>query len=161
MALSILQALDRFKADLASVLSGETIVSVCHELRYRWRDRCLDPVTTVHALLIQILQSNTACCHLLSPPHLLGRSFTGASAIGGDRRDDLAQVGSRIRHHSEIEILRFAPSRTAGNRHAISSSARDGHPETNILAESTELVVVDELRRLMAQYLSDIQTCSR
>jgi hypothetical protein len=32
MALHILQAFDRIKADLASVLSGETIVSVYHEL---------------------------------------------------------------------------------------------------------------------------------
>jgi hypothetical protein len=74
MVHSILAALHRIKADVARHLEPALIERSCQELNYRWRERMLDPVTTVHAFLLQVLYGNTACDHV---PHLLGRKFTG------------------------------------------------------------------------------------
>jgi hypothetical protein len=76
MALNISQAVEQIKSDLFSVLPGDVIVSLCRQLNYTWRERCLDPVTTVHAFLLQILHGNAACDHL---SHLMGKKFTGAA----------------------------------------------------------------------------------
>jgi hypothetical protein len=43
---------------------------------YQWRTRQLDPVTTVHLFLLQILHGNTACNHL---PHLAAQRFTASA----------------------------------------------------------------------------------
>ena len=50
------------------------IKQICHELNYKWRECTLDPVTTVHAFLRQVLAGNTACDHV---PHLTGLPVTG------------------------------------------------------------------------------------
>jgi hypothetical protein len=64
MALSIPQILSQFKADVAKALSAETVRTICDYLGYSWRQRLLDPVTTVHVFLVQILHGNTACTAL-------------------------------------------------------------------------------------------------
>ncbi|MGE3777262.1 MAG: IS4 family transposase [Pirellulaceae bacterium] len=74
MALNILQALECIKGNVAAALAPEMIREVCRELGHRWRERELDPVTTVYGFLLQILHGNTACEHV---PHLLGRNVTG------------------------------------------------------------------------------------
>jgi hypothetical protein len=61
MALNISEIVGQFKADVAAALSAETIVEICHRLGHTWRDRILDPVTTVQVFLLQILHGNTAC----------------------------------------------------------------------------------------------------
>ena len=71
---SILRALREIKADVARHLEASLITRLCRELNYSWRCRVLDPVTTVHAFLLQVLHGNTACDHV---PHLLGKAFTG------------------------------------------------------------------------------------
>jgi hypothetical protein len=74
MVTSILDAVRRIKADVAQHLAAATIIAVCHELKYRWRERTLGPVLTVHAFLLQVLYGNTACDHV---PHLMGKRFSG------------------------------------------------------------------------------------
>jgi len=74
MALSISKAVEQIKGDVTSVLPGDVIVTLCRQLNHKWRRRCLDPVTTMHAFLMQILHGNTACDHL---PHLMQKVFTG------------------------------------------------------------------------------------
>lgn len=74
MVLSIQKAVDEIKGDVASVLPRDVIVSLCRQLNHHWRQRCLDPVTTLRAFLMQVLHGNTACDHL---PHLIGKAFTG------------------------------------------------------------------------------------
>lgn len=74
MATTIAKAVEQIKGNVASVLPSDVIIMLCRQLGFRWRTRCLDPVNTLHAFLIQILHGNTACDHL---PHLLGKSFTG------------------------------------------------------------------------------------
>ena len=76
MALNISEIVSQFKADVAKALSAETIVKICGCLGYTWRERVLDPVTTVHVFLQQILHGNTACSAM---SRLAGVSFTGAA----------------------------------------------------------------------------------
>src|SRR5712691_8444983 len=68
--------LKHIKADLAQVLDAPTILALGHEAGYPWRPRLLDPVTTVHLFILQILHGNTACSHL---PHLAGQRFTASA----------------------------------------------------------------------------------
>jgi hypothetical protein len=64
MARSITAAVQRIKAEVAHWLTPEAIHDLCRALGYTWRDRLLDPVTTVHLFLLQILHGNTACTHV-------------------------------------------------------------------------------------------------
>src|SRR5579859_1207413 len=64
MARSILVAVRRIKAEVAHWLTPASIQALCRALGYSWRERLLDPVTTVHLFLLQILHGNTACAHV-------------------------------------------------------------------------------------------------
>ena len=87
MALSIPQIISQFKADVAKALSAETIVKICSYLQYTWRGRVLDPTTTVHVFLLQILNGNTACTALA---RLAGLPFTATAYCLARKRLPLA-----------------------------------------------------------------------
>src|SRR5947209_1486184 len=87
MALSIPEIVGQFKADVAKALSPETIGKICDYLGYTWRERVLDPVTTVHVFLLQILHGNTACTAM---SRLAGVLFTGAAYCAARSRLPLA-----------------------------------------------------------------------
>jgi DDE family transposase len=87
MALSIPQIIHQFKADVAKVLAAETIRRICGVLGYSWRERVLDPVTTVHVFLLQILHGNTACTAL---SRLAGVAFSAAAYCDARTRLPLA-----------------------------------------------------------------------
>jgi hypothetical protein len=74
MARSITAAVARIKAEVAQWLTAETIQQVCQDFGHVWRDRVLDPVTTVHLFILQILHGNAACAHV---PRLGGVDCTG------------------------------------------------------------------------------------
>jgi hypothetical protein len=57
MARSILAAVQQIKSDVSQFLSQELIREVCAAADHVWRERILDPATTVHLF---ILQSYTA-----------------------------------------------------------------------------------------------------
>jgi len=57
-------ALRRIQEDLTNVLHSEEIAAVCREVGYRFRKRILDPVTTIHLFVIQILNGNFAVARL-------------------------------------------------------------------------------------------------
>jgi hypothetical protein len=82
MAISIVEAVQRIKADVAYFLSPTSIRAVCRNLGHTWRERVLDPVTTLHVFLLQVLHGNTACSAL---PHLSELGFS-AAAYGKARR---------------------------------------------------------------------------
>jgi hypothetical protein len=75
---NISQAVEQIKSDVARALDAALVVRVCRELGHRWRERELDPVTTVKGFLLQVLHGNTACSHV---PHLLGKKVS-AEAYG-------------------------------------------------------------------------------
>lgn len=64
MALSIAAAIARIKTGLGDWLTPDSIRQVCRDLGYQWRQRVLDPVTTIHLFVLQILHGNAACAHV-------------------------------------------------------------------------------------------------
>ena len=52
---TVMEALRHIKAELATLLDAPAILALCHEVGYQWRARLLDPVTTVHLFILQIL----------------------------------------------------------------------------------------------------------
>src|ERR1700737_3222701 len=93
MALSIPQILRQFKADVAKRGGAEMIFRICGYLHYTWRERVLDPVTTVHVFLLQILHGNTACTAL---SRLDGVGFTAAAYCDARMRLPLAVFGDLL-----------------------------------------------------------------
>jgi hypothetical protein len=73
---TILPALRQVREDLAELSDRTAVEQACRELGYRWRDRQLDPYTTVHLFILQVLHQNTAMTHL---PHLAGERFSASA----------------------------------------------------------------------------------
>jgi hypothetical protein len=78
MALRLPEVVRQFKADVAKALSAAWIEKVCRTLGLTYRRRKLDPVTTLHLFLLQILHGNVACAAL---PHLAGKVFSAAAYV--------------------------------------------------------------------------------
>jgi hypothetical protein len=74
MVPSFLSALKQIKSNVVSALSRESILQIAREVNHRWRDCTLDPATTVHLFLLQVMHGNVACDHV---PHLAGLNVTG------------------------------------------------------------------------------------
>jgi hypothetical protein len=87
MALSIPHIVGQFKADVAAALAAQTITKICGYLGHTWRERLLDPVTTVHVFLLQVLHGNTACAALA---RLAGIPFTAMAYCAARARLPLA-----------------------------------------------------------------------
>lgn len=58
------QALQRVKGDVAELLSAEAIHQACRLCGHTWRERLLDPAATIHLFIQQIIHGNTACTHV-------------------------------------------------------------------------------------------------
>jgi Transposase DDE domain len=58
-------ALRRIQKDVSQVLDPAAILGICKEIGYRFRSRVLDPVTTVHLFVVQILNGNFAVGRLM------------------------------------------------------------------------------------------------
>jgi hypothetical protein len=57
--------LSRLRHEITQSLSREAITDACRDVGHRWRDRTLNPVTTVYLFVLQILHGNTACQHVV------------------------------------------------------------------------------------------------
>ena len=70
MAASIAGAVRRIKRDPLGALGRGAVEAVCGELGHAWRDRTLDPATTVALFVQQVLHGNCPCAevrHLAAP----------------------------------------------------------------------------------------------
>jgi len=95
MAPTITQVLRQFKTDVTKALAVETIFKICGYLKYAFRDRVLNPATTVHVFLLQILYGNTACTAL---SRLAGIGFTAAAYCEARMRLPLALFQELLEH---------------------------------------------------------------
>lgn len=57
-------ALQRIQHDLAQFLDSDLITQICRTVGYRFRSRLLDPITTIHLFVLQILRGNVAIARL-------------------------------------------------------------------------------------------------
>jgi hypothetical protein len=64
MTATLTQVIKQFQQDWTGQLEPEAILTACRDVAYRWRERTLDPVTTIQLFFVQILHGNTACTHL-------------------------------------------------------------------------------------------------
>jgi hypothetical protein len=80
---SIAYALERIKRNPLAIVDRRTVERVCREHDYHWRDRQLDPATTVALFMQQVLHGNTPCSEVR---HLAGRLFTAQAYCQARRR---------------------------------------------------------------------------
>jgi hypothetical protein len=90
---SISSALARIKQSPAAVLNRATILKVCDELDLKWRERELDPATTLSLFVQQILHGNVPCSEVR---HIAGRSFTASAYCQARRRLPLSVCQSML-----------------------------------------------------------------
>jgi hypothetical protein len=95
MALSIPQIVRQLKADVGKSIAAETITKICGYLKYKCRQRVLDPVTTVHVFLMQIFHGNTACTAL---SRLAELPFTATAYCLARKRLPLALFEQLLTH---------------------------------------------------------------
>jgi hypothetical protein len=95
---TILPALRQVREDLVRILNRSTVERVCEQFGYRWRDRQLDPYTTLHLFILQVLNQNTAMTHL---PHLSGERFTASAYCQARNRLPLQVVEHLINRVSQ------------------------------------------------------------
>lgn len=93
MARSILAAVQQIKSEVAQILKPEMVHGICNALGYVWRERLLNPVTTVHLFALQILHGNTACQHV---PRLGAVACTGGAYCQARLRLPLALFQSLL-----------------------------------------------------------------
>jgi Transposase DDE domain len=94
MTASLVSALRLIRDDLADRLEPTALKDLCQSHGCRWRDRILDPVTTIHLFILQILHRNTACTHW---PRLTGLAFTASAYCQARSRLPLAVLQALLR----------------------------------------------------------------
>ena len=65
MPSSIVPVLARPRQDIHQILTPQAILQACRRSGYSWRNRELDPVATISPFLLQILNGDTACQHVV------------------------------------------------------------------------------------------------
>jgi hypothetical protein len=84
---SIAGALDRIKRDPLGVLDRQAVEEFCEELHYDYRQRELDPATTLALFVQQIICGNTSCGEVR---HIAGGGFTASAYCQARQRLPLA-----------------------------------------------------------------------
>lgn len=106
---SIAGALERIKRDPLGVLDRDVIGRVCEDNHYAWRDRELDPATTLALFVQQVIHGNCPCAEVR---HLGGGSFT-ASAYCQAR----ARLPLQVYQDLQSEAIDRALPHTRDERH--------------------------------------------
>ena len=131
---TVTEALKHIQAELATLLDAPTILALCREMGYQWRERQLDPVTTVHLFLLQILHRNTACAHL---PHLAGQRFTASAFCQARTRLPLFVLEQLLRRTSAVcEQTTHDEGRWRGHRTFLVDGSSVSMPDTPELQEA-------------------------
>ena len=99
MTFTFTESLNRVSNDLAQLLTPGSLTALCQSVGLRWRRRLLDPITTIHLFLLQVLHRNTACAHL---PRLTGQSFTSSAYCQARSRLPLSVLTTLLRRLTEI-----------------------------------------------------------
>ena len=59
MPATLTHVVKQFQQQWTDQLAPEAILTACRDVAYRWRERTLNPVTTMQLSLVQILHGNT------------------------------------------------------------------------------------------------------
>jgi hypothetical protein len=124
----IVTILGRLQQDLAAELSPDAIERACKEERYSWRQRVLNPVTTVYLFVLQVLHGNTACSHVV---HFGRWDFTDAAYRAARKRLPLAvlrRLAARIAER--VRTATTAESTWRGHRVWLLDGSSFSMPDT-------------------------------
>jgi hypothetical protein len=121
MARSILSAVKRIKTEVAQFLKADLIRKVCETVGHVWRERVLDPATTVRLFALQILHGNTACSHV---PRLGAVDCTGEAYCQARARLPLQVLQFLVRALSQF--LGASPMVNEGRWHGHRTFLTDG-----------------------------------
>lgn len=129
---TILPALRQVREDLAELLERKEVERVCRELGYTWRARQLDPYSTLHLFILQMVNQNTAMTHL---PHLSGERFTASAYCQARQRLPLKVIhrlvdsfAGRVQRSGDVPLWH-------GHRIALVDGSGFSMPDTDALRE--------------------------
>jgi hypothetical protein len=135
MARSILAAVKQIKADIAQFLGERLIHEACATVGHVWRDRILNPATTVHLFVLQILHGNTACLHV---PRLGGVDCSGEAYCQARQRLPLRVLKFLLRalsqHLGDSTLL--DDGRWHGHRTFLVDGSSVSMPDTPVLQKA-------------------------
>jgi hypothetical protein len=115
MTATLTQVVKQFQQEWTSQLEPEAIWTACRDVAYRWRERTLDPVTTIQLFFVQILHGNTACTHLR---HLTKLDVTASAYCQARMKlpltvfEQLLRSVSQTLQHDPLEEGRWLGHRT-------------------------------------------------
>lgn len=84
---SIASALQRIKDNPLCIIDRARIEAICREHNHNWRDRQLDPASTIACFMQQVLRGNIPCSEVR---HLVGGSFSAQAYCNARARLPLA-----------------------------------------------------------------------
>lgn len=113
---SILPALRKVRKDLAGLLERRTVDRICRELNYTWRKRQLDPFTTLHLFILQVVHQNTAMTHLR---RLAGETFSASAYCQARQRLPLALLERVVNSFTQRLATSGDPGLWRGHRVAL------------------------------------------
>ena len=119
MAGSIAAALSRIKQDPLGFVGRGVVERVCRDCGYQWRDRELDPATTVALFVQQVVNGNCPCQEVR---HLGGCRFSGSAYCQARARPPLRVYQSLL-----TEVVDAALPRTREGRHLWRGRHRTFH----------------------------------
>lgn len=127
-------ALEKIQHELAQVLDGTVITTACRELGYRFRTRLLDPITTIHLFVLQILRGNVAMARLKD---FTQRVFTEAAYCKARMRLPLAVLQSLLRRVGQaVQTTVDHASRWHGQRTFLLDGSSFSMPDTPALQQA-------------------------
>lgn len=97
---SIASAVARFKDNPQQHLDHRLVLEACEAAGHVWRDRLLDPVTTVRLMLLQVLFANVSCRRLA---RVAGMRFSVTAYCKARARlpvDVLGYLAAMLTHHA-------------------------------------------------------------
>src|SRR6266576_265803 len=93
---SIARSIARIKQDALGALGRGVIEKVCAEFGHAWRDRELDPATTIALFVQQVLHGNVACSEVRHLAAAADKTFTPSAYCQARARLPLAVVQSLL-----------------------------------------------------------------
>src|SRR5215203_5158331 len=103
MAASMAGAVARIKRDPLGVLDRARVERACAELGHEWRERQLDPATTVALFAQQVVHGNCPCSEVR---HLAGRRFSAGAYCQARARLPLGVIQSLLHETVEAALPR-------------------------------------------------------
>lgn len=130
MTVSIVDAVATIKRNVANCLTAQSIEQACRAEDYRWRQRELGPVETIHAFIIQVLNGNTACSHTV---RLAGLNCSAEAYCQARARLPLAVYERLLEQTRQAAERKSSPPLWHGHRTFLVDGSTFSMPDTEAL----------------------------